>query len=276
MKSHRLLNNPWFKTVKPEDIRKVMALIRKQGAITLRDIDDDELVEKDHAWASRKPSKRALQKAFYQGTVTVSERAGMLKTYDLASRHFGWERPPKAAPDRQVVEYLQYRALRCQGIVSLESICFGDAPRKAAVRRLIERRVKRREMVPVELEGASKLELWVRPGAIDADHGAVDGLALFLSPFDPLFLQRKRLHLLFDYEHRFEAYVPKAKRVFGYFTLPVLLGDEVVAAVDLKTDRERGKLLMQKWNWVGKGSQRQHKRRIEEELHRFERFQLGR
>jgi uncharacterized protein YcaQ len=57
--------------------------------------------------------------------------------------------------------------------------------------------------------------------------------------------------------------------------LPVLVGDEIVAALDLKTDRERGKLLMQKWTWVGRGSARAHKRTIEEELHRFERFQLG-
>ena len=61
----------------------------------------------------------------------------------------------------------------------------------------------------------------------------------------------------------------------GYFALPVLVGDEIVAAIDLKTDREKGKLRIQKWTWVGKGSARQHKRPIEEELQRFERFQLG-
>ena len=60
-----------------------------------------------------------------------------------------------------------------------------------------------------------------------------------LSPFDPLVIQRKRLQLFFDYEHRFEAYVPKEKRVFGYFALPVLVGDEIVAAIDLKTDRQQ-------------------------------------
>ena len=87
-------------TVKPEDLRKVLRLIRTQGALTIRDIDDDVLVEKDHAWASRKPSKRALQLAFYRGQVTVSRREGMLKTYELPSRHFGWERPPKAASER--------------------------------------------------------------------------------------------------------------------------------------------------------------------------------
>jgi len=67
--------------------------------------------------------------------------------------------------------------------------------------------------------------------------------------------------------------------VFGYFALPVLVGDEIVAAIDLKTDRQNRKLLMQKWSWVGKGAVRGgaklYKRRIEEELDRFERFQLA-
>jgi uncharacterized protein YcaQ len=100
-----------------------------------------------------------------------------------------------------------------------------------------------------------------------------------LSPFDPLIIQRKRTHLFFGYEHRFEAYVPKEKRVFGYFALPVLVGDDIVAALDLKTDRKSRKLLLQKWNWIGngaqKGARKDLKRRIEEALHRFERFQLA-
>ncbi|HLI98866.1 MAG TPA: crosslink repair DNA glycosylase YcaQ family protein, partial [Bradyrhizobium sp.] len=66
---------------------------------------------------------------------------------------------------------------------------------------------------------------------------------------------------------------------FGYFALPVLVGDEIVAALDLKTDRQSRQLLMQKWNWVGEGGRRGArtglKRRIEDELHRFERFQFG-
>jgi uncharacterized protein len=90
--------------------------------------------------------------------------------------------------------------------------------------------------------------------------------------------------LFFGYGHRFEAYVPKEKRRFGYFALPVLAGDDIVAAIDLKTDCKAGELLVQKWSWVGpktgkgetgKGARKDLKRRIEQELHRFERFQLA-
>ena len=275
MRRYRQDPPSWYAGVKKEELRKVLRLIRRNGALTIRDIDDDVLVEKDHAWASRKPSKRALQLAFSSGVVTISERVGMLKAYELMDRHFAWEKRPKPAPEREIVAYMLERALRAQGIVSLDSICHLDAPRKGAMRRLIEAKVRRGELVPVRLDGAEKLEHWARPAALDGTPEPAEEIVHILSPFDPLVIQRKRLKLIFDYEHRFEAYVPKEKRVFGYFALPVLVGDDIVAALDLKTDREKQALLVQKWNWVGNGAARSHKRRIEEALHRFERFQLA-
>jgi uncharacterized protein len=278
MRQHRREGHKWFNSVTPADMRKVMRLIR-QGPLTIRDIDDDVLVEKEHLWQSRKPSKRALQLAFYTGVLTISERNGMLKTYDLMARHFGWDKPPKPASAREITAYLLDRALRSQGVVSLDSICHLDAPSKKPVRRLIEARLRRGELVAVALEGARKQEHWARPEALQPAGEGDPALVHILSPFDPLIIQRKRAELFFGYGHRFEAYVPKEKRLFGYFALPVLVGDEIVAAIDLKTDRPNKKLLMQKWSWVGNGSKRgarkELKPRIEDELHRFERFQLA-
>jgi uncharacterized protein YcaQ len=261
--------------VKPEELRKVLRLVKKNGALTLRDIDDDVLIEKDHAWASRKPSARALRLAFYQGRLTISARNGILKTYDLPERHFGWEKLPRPAAERETLAYLLDRSLRAQGVVSLDSACYMDAPRKAAMHRLIERRVRAKELVRIDIEGAGKQAHWARPDALETI-ASENALVHILSPFDPLIIQRKRLKFFFGYEHLFEAYVPKAKRKLGYFALPVLVGDEIVAALDLKTDREAKKLRVQKWTWLGPRSNRSHKKRIEEELHRFEQFQLAR
>ena len=69
--------------------------------------------------------------------------------------------------------------------------------------------------------------------------------------------------------------MPGAAR-FDYFAQPVLVGDAIVAAIDLKADREQQKLRVQQWTWVGRGPRQMHKVRIEEALHRFERFQLAR
>src|SRR6185437_11649202 len=234
MKRYRQSPGNWFDSVSKEDLRRVLTLIRRDGALSIRDIDDDVLVEKDHAWASRKPSKRALQLAFFTGALTVSERSGMLKTYDLMDRHFGWNAKPKPASERQVVDYLLTRALTSQGLVSLDSICHLDAKRKAAVRAAIETKIRRGELTPVAIEGAGKAEHWAEARALDAIPSLDRDWVHILSPFDPLIIQRKRLKLFFDYEHRFEAYVPKEKRVMGYFALPVLVGEKIVAAIDLK------------------------------------------
>jgi uncharacterized protein YcaQ len=279
MNRHKREGHKWLTSVKPGDLRKVLRLIRRDGALTIRDIDDDVLVDKEHLWASRKPSKRALQLAFYTGVLTISERNGMLKTYELTARHFGWDRPPKGASAGEAAAYLLDRALRAQGVVSLDSICHLDAPSKPAIRRLIEARVRRKELVPVALEGAGKQEHWAEPATLQNAGDNASELVHILSPFDPLIIQRKRTELFFGYGHRFEAYVPKEKRVFGYFALPVLAGDDIVAAIDLKTDRKRRELLVQKWSWVDaaaqRGARKDLKRRIEQELHRFERFQLA-
>lgn len=276
MKRYRRERGDWFESVKPEDTRKVMRLIKK-GPLSIRDIDDDVLREKDHEWASRKPSKRALQLGFYEGRLTVSARTGMLKTYDLLLRHFGWDKLPKAATATETMAYLLDRALRSQGIVSLDSICHLYASAKPAVRKLIEARVRRGELVPVALDGAGKQEHWAAPATLEDKREGEAGLVHILSPFDPLIIQRKRTNLFFGYDHRFEAYVPKEKRKLGYFALPVLVDDNIVAALDLKTDRKQRKLLMQKWTWLGPKTapRKELKRRIEEELDRFARFQLG-
>jgi uncharacterized protein YcaQ len=274
MKRHWQQRSVWFAGVTDADLRKVLRLL-EQGPVTIRDIDDDVLIEKEHPWASRKPSKRALQLAFYRGIVTVSQRSGMLKTYDLTRRHFGWQRLPKSATPREGLVYQLDRALLAQGVVSLDSASYLARGVKPAMRHLIESRVRRKELVPVELAGAGKVLHWARPEALEQRLPATEDRVHILSPFDPLVNQRKRSRLFFGYEHRFEAYVPKEKRVFGYFALPVLVGDEFVALLDLKTDREAQKLLLQRWTWLTQGGRRAKKQQIEAALHRFERFQLG-
>ncbi|RXZ31120.1 winged helix-turn-helix domain-containing protein [Oxalobacteraceae bacterium CAVE-383] len=278
MKAHAKSGRSRFHAATPAEVNKVIARIREDGALSIRDIDDDELVDKTHAWGSRKPSKRALQFAFYAGKLVVSERAGMLKTYELADRHFQWEKAPRPASQSQITDYLIDRALKSQGLVSLDSICHLNAPRKPLVLRAIESRVRRGTLLPAALAHGTKAQHWIAPAALDDIPDAVQGVHI-LSPFDPLIIQRKRLHAFFDYQHVFEAYVPKEKRRFGYFGLPVLVDGEIAAVLDLKADRERGKLLLQQWSWVGAGGRparqtARHKKAIEEKLHRFEAFQF--
>jgi uncharacterized protein len=275
MKQHKKAPESWFSSVSHKDYLAILRRIRNEGPLSIRDIDDDELVEKDHPWASRKPSKRALQLAFYTGDLVVARRDGMLKTYELTDRHFGWERP-KPASETQYAAYLLDRALRSQGVVSLDSICYGDLKWKKKVTALIGAAVRKKKLLPVAIEGAESAKHWVAPEALETvEENRSPGLVHILSPFDPLVIQRKRFHMLFGHDHRFEAYVPADKRVLGYFALPVIVGDRIVAAIDLKMDRKESKLLIQKWTWLNEADPATFKPSIEAAIERFEMFQAG-
>ncbi len=273
MKQHSSEPMRWYADSNPDDLKKLLRRIRRDGAISIRDIDTDELVEKDHPWASRKPSKRVLQYGFYSGDLVISERNGMVKTYELMDRHFGWPPRPKAATERQIAIYKLDRALRSQALINTSSVLHQKVKMPADIAALIETRMRKKELVPVTVTGHPG-GYWAEPAALEAPEPE-GTLVHILSPFDPLIIQRRRTENFFGYDHVFEAYVPKAKRQYGYFTLPVLVGDEIVAVLDLKTDRAAAKVLIQAWHWVGIGSAKLHKAAIEEELGRFERFQLG-
>lgn len=277
MKSYENDPEQWLRSVKKEELSKVFKLIQSEGPVSIRDIDDDVLVEKKHPWGSRKPSKKALLLGFYSGRLVISERQGMLKKYELTERHFEWDKRPKAATPNQINEYMLERALRSQCLVSLDSICHLEPSRKPAMRKLIESKIKSGDLIAVHFENdsiKSKDLYWAKPLDLEVKLPAPAERIHILSPFDPLIIQRKRLKAFFDYEHRFEAYLPKEKRLFGYFGLPVLKDDQIIAVIDLKTDRQAQELLMQKWTWLGKNKSTGNKNLIEDELHRFEKFQL--
>jgi len=270
MKHHASEPMRWYANADPADLKKLLRQIRKYGPLSIRDIDTDELVEKDHLWGSRKPSKRVLQYGFYSGELAISERLGMVKTYELIDRHFGWPPRPRAASPRQIAEHLIDRALTAQGVISAPSVMHPRLRFTPELTEIIDDRVRRKQLVPVTVEGELH---YATPEALQPLE-PTEPLVHILSPFDPLVIQRRRLKLFFGYEHVFEAYVKVEKRRFGYFTLPVLVGDQIVAVLDLKTDRAARKLLIQAWHWIEPETP-ERKHLIEEELSRFERFQLA-
>jgi uncharacterized protein len=273
MKAHRDDPTRWS-AAQSQEGAKLVRRIRREGPLSIRDVDDDVLIDKAHLWASKKPSKGALERAFYDGRLVISERQGMVKTYELTERHFGWTSLPRGATPSQILEYQLDRALRAQGLISAPSVMHPWKTFAPEMRALIDRRVRRKQLREVRI-GDSTVPHWATPETLDNLPQPAEPLVHILNPFDPIVIQRARLSLFFGYDHIFEAYVTKAKRKYGYFTLPVLVGDKIVALLDLKTDRAAGKLLIQAWHWVGDGKPRAHKKLIEEELTRFQRFQLG-
>ena len=98
MKAHLIAPSRWYADADPKDLARMKRQIRaRRRHLDPRRRQRRMLVEKDHPWASRKPSKRVLQLGFYNGDFTISERVGMVKTYELMDRHFGWSRAPRPA-----------------------------------------------------------------------------------------------------------------------------------------------------------------------------------
>src|SRR5690606_26337847 len=92
MQHYRANPSRWFGSVTKDEVRAMLRRLRSEGPLSIGDIDDDALEDKNHPWASRKPSKRVLRLMFFQGLVVISRREGMLKTCDLAERHLGGRR----------------------------------------------------------------------------------------------------------------------------------------------------------------------------------------
>ena len=263
----------WFSSVTEDDYKKVKNLLKSNGPISIRDIKDDLLIEKTHAWGSSKPSRKALELGFLKGDFAISERDGILKKYDLTGRHFDWKAKPKMATEAEYCNYLIERSLKSQGIINIDSVCYLEPKMKQPIGQLIERKIKSNELLEIKIEKIEKEIFYVQPETLDQKNSRSDRTHI-LSPFDPLIIQRKKLKNIFDYEHLFEAYLPKEKRKFGYFSLPVLHHNNIIALLDLKTDRTENKLIIQNWVWLNKRKSNSNKQTIENELDKFEKFQL--
>ncbi|MFF2344283.1 winged helix-turn-helix domain-containing protein [Pseudarthrobacter sp. NPDC058119] len=186
--------------------------------------------------------KRVLEHLFEEGLVSAASRTAQFeRRYTLTSKVL--PRQAAAAPEGDSVAALRRltdAAAQAHGIGSVR--CFADyfrTPVKATAL-AVEQLVEQGRLVPVTVAG------WGRQVFRHVDSllpREASGRAL-LSPFDSLVFERRRLFELFGFHYRIEIYTPEPRRRFGYYVLPFLLRDRMVARVDLKADRATGRLLV--------------------------------
>ena len=220
-------------------VSNVLDRVRSDGPIVASDLEMRDRPK--GTWWDWDDGKLALEHLFRTGDLAARRRPNdFARLYDLAERVIPADVLAAPAPDaHDAKKELLVRAARHHGVGTASDLT--DYHRLSHTRALLAELVEEGRLVPVAVEGWSK-QAFMHPDAVLPRQITARAL---LSPFDPVVWNRERIERLFGFHYRIEIYVPAPKRQYGYYVLPFLLGDELVARVDLKADRASGRLLVQ-------------------------------
>lgn len=220
-------------------IDEVLGRIRDEGALRSADFEAPEGFVRG-TWWDRKPHKIALETLFDRGDLMIAAREGFQRRYDLKERVLpDWVDLSEPTAE-ETGRHLALQNLRRMGLLQERDLVLPSLHRSDAVAALAALQ-STGKVAPVAVEGlgeAPHLCLAERLAYLDAEDD--DELVHLLSPFDPLVIQRRWLSRLFGFDYALECYLPAAKRVHGYFSLPVLWRQRFVGRVDAKADRKAG------------------------------------
>lgn len=235
MSAIRRGESPYSYHVDCKHIHHVLDRIRCEGPLRARDFKSPTRV--GAKWWEWKPAKPALEKLFMQGDLMITSRDGMEKVYDLTERVLPDSTDTREPTIFEFSEYLIDVALKAYGLTTLKQLTHlrtGKALRNA-LDEILCRKVAERTLVACHVEGMPKV--YATPAVLDAKNHPPNNNVRLLSPFDNAIIHRDKLQHIFDFEYKLECYLPKEKRKFGYFSLPVLYKDRLVARVDCKAHR---------------------------------------
>ncbi|MDU9005730.1 winged helix-turn-helix domain-containing protein [Sedimentitalea todarodis] len=239
---HRWRN--WRRDGFEQQFQTVLQHVREYGSVCSSDVGKDEK-KGSGGWWDWHPSKTALEFLWRSGALTVVGRDGFQKRYDLTERVI--DSAPDVPDPEETVDWLCGGAIDRLGFAtSGEIAAFWDTVTSREAKEWCARELARGALIPVDIEAHDgKLRsCFARPDVMDMAGQAPKppGRIRVLSPFDPALRNRDRTQRLFGFHYRIEVFVPAEKRKFGYYVFPLLEGDRLIGRIDMKAQRECGRL----------------------------------
>src|SRR5262245_45853439 len=229
-------------------IKTVYDYVAANGPLVAGDLK--QRVGKKSSWWDYDDGKIALEALFYEGRVSARRRPrDFARVYDITERVIPAEAlAVPALPEHEARKELLVLAAKYYGVGTLSDLADYHRMKPAACRTGAAELVEEGRLIVAEV-GGWKHPAYLRPDAVTPRR--IKARAL-LSPFDPVVWNRERTERMFGFRYRIEIYTPAPKRQYGYYVLPFLLGDELVARVDLKADRaNRARLVQAAWSEPG-------------------------
>ncbi|HEV8670307.1 MAG TPA: crosslink repair DNA glycosylase YcaQ family protein [Candidatus Limnocylindria bacterium] len=228
--------------------REVLSRLRRDGALPTSAFDGREAVSwRSTGWTNARNASQMLEFLSAEGRVLVAGRSGQERLWDLTERCVPAKALVSSAAPVKLIRDATVRALRSLGTATPTQIqnMLPYAVRDS-VGKVIESLERSDELVPARVTttaGALKGRWYIHASdaeKIPALERSWSGRTTLLSPFDTLIRDRARTEALFGMRYRIEIYVPAAKRQYGYFAMPILHNDELIARIDPRVDREKG------------------------------------
>ena len=243
--------HPWWGDLigqHPKVAENLLERIRQEGPLRSLDLEG----RGSQGWWDLKLAKKVATTLWSSGRLAIRERKNFQRTFDLAERVIPEPLLRETVPLEEALETLLLRALAGHGWARTGTLAATWRLRnlQTEIKEALQRLEERGEIVPCSVGGSRQTPStpgWIRPSDLElADRlrriRPRQDRGVLLSPFDPVLWDRARVAQLFDFEQVLEIFKPAPKRVYGYYCLPVLAGDRLVARYDLKAHRKKGRL----------------------------------
>lgn len=220
-------------------MNKVLNRVGREGPLMVKDFENDRPVASTGWWDWR-PAKVALERLFLDGSLMCTRQKNFQKVYDLPGNLVPDDVDTTMPTPEEFARHVIRRSLQCLGIAYAKEISWrAHYAKDNLVKTELEKMADEGEILRVSIEGLNSAPLYMLPTYKNKKIKLSED-AFILSPFDVFNVFRHRLKDFFNFDYQIECFVPQAKRIYGYFSLPVLVGDTFVARMDSKADRKHG------------------------------------